>query len=354
MEEKFKKVKILLGIDTAKLDKLIIHKVGNKGSNESILLNDKYLNFTDDNEDTRDFFLSKLYFNNDFEKKNFVFQNQKGLDFNIVYDNISKMFENEDCFITGSEYIAQHLYDIKILPSIRAGYLLIAKFKSCNYNGQEIDAIGIFEVIEKRHLQATQEGNKINFSMNYTMNLDDIKSGCLIYNKEKEKGYTVKCFSKAFREFWFDDFLDITEKVDNSYFTEKLIYCCKSFVICTFPKKYVTNQIEQAKILNKMIEYFKDRGIFNAEDFASRVFEGDEILVTWFISQMKDYTRCCGFEDIPKEFYLDEKTIKKHIKALIPIIKLDKDIELKIKTNKHKIEYGKDDKKDMNYYKIYF
>src|SRR5574344_1166780 len=97
------------------LEKMILHRVGNKANGELLTLSqDPFLL----NNDIAHILLQ--YFVQPFKSPQYyVFSNDKGLDFNTMYASVSKIFDNpKDELYSQSVNMAQHLYDVSLHPNI--------------------------------------------------------------------------------------------------------------------------------------------------------------------------------------------------------------------------------------------
>ena len=123
------------------LQKIIIHKVGNKINQESLILSqEEYQPDEEMTEMLEDFFLKSFK-----SEEQFQFYSDSYLANNPIYGSAAEIFEDLTKFKEESENIAEHLYDIAENPRVQAGELFICYFEGEEIAGEKIDSIGIFK-----------------------------------------------------------------------------------------------------------------------------------------------------------------------------------------------------------------
>src|SRR6187431_3143189 len=131
-----------LRYSSAKLENLIVHKVGNKSQNEPIFLNKKSNDIA--NIDLRSEFLN--YGLSTFKKEDlFHFWHESELKHNNVYYYVNEMFNHPSSFVINSQKIAKHLYEMSVHPNIKSGELFVAKIDNCIIGEESCDAILILK-----------------------------------------------------------------------------------------------------------------------------------------------------------------------------------------------------------------
>ena len=129
------------------LSKIIVHKVGNKINQESLILSQEELKLEDDMKVLlQDFFLKNFK-----SEEQFRFYSDSYLVNNPVYSSVSEIFEDKNKFVWESENLAKHLYEITENPRVQSGELFIVYFEGEeNADGNKIDSIGIFKKPKSR------------------------------------------------------------------------------------------------------------------------------------------------------------------------------------------------------------
>jgi hypothetical protein len=118
--------------------------------------------------------------------------------------------------------------------------------------------------------------------------------GCLIFDIERENGFVASLIDKVSKQealFWKSDFLGLTERQDNNFFTKNYLNVCKEFVNNVFTAENEVPRTEQIDMLNRSINYFKDNSMFNEEKFE------DEVLAPNVVQAFNEYKDLSGQEN---------------------------------------------------------
>lgn len=164
--------KIILG----KMDKLIVHFVGNKNNGDGVRFSDALSDF----ENIEDFF-KQLIDNNFKYEELYQFFFLPNLELNPMYQFISSVFKEKESFIEQSKNVGRYLYDKSTHPQIKGGELCIFYFKDCQINDELIDCIGIFKSENKETIlkvSSTKDG--YNLKDEKGINTTKLDKGCLI------------------------------------------------------------------------------------------------------------------------------------------------------------------------------
>ena len=155
------------------LNKISIHKIGNKSQLEPC-------NYSDSEVIINDEVLKQLlmqFFLNPFEKSNELYQfyhSSDNLRLNEMFHFSEAIFDETEDFHELSISIAKHLYDVSDHPKIKSGEVYIANFKQLQIEGELYDAIGIFKSETKEtYLKVYPE--KSNFQVSYEEEAINIK-----------------------------------------------------------------------------------------------------------------------------------------------------------------------------------
>ena len=171
------------------LSKIIVHKVGNRINQESLILSQEELQLEDEMKELlEDFFLKAFK-----SEEQFSFYSDTYLVNNPVYSSVSEIFDDRDKFVYEAENIAQHLYEVAENPRVQSGELFIAYFEGEeNADGNKIDYIGIFKTENKNpFLKIFPQNEAFEIEKDYGIGLSKLDKGTLIYNSSKETGYAV-------------------------------------------------------------------------------------------------------------------------------------------------------------------
>ena len=342
-----------MNFDNTYLDKIVIHKIGNKSRDENILISKQEINPDDD---LRDLLLN--YFIAPFKSNEYYnFYHEDNLNLNSVFASVSEIFENQDTFYTQSVSIANHLYDQTINPKINEGEFFIIYLSNCIINDTQTDAIGLFKSETKdTFLKFSRISENINIEEFEGVNINKVDRGCIIFNSEKQNGYKLAIIDNTGKssntEYWKDSFLKVRQMENDFFHTANTIKLCKTFITEKMPTEFEVSKADQADFLNKSVSYFKDNDDFTFEQFKRDIIVQPELISSF--DEFKEQYQSDNDLKIPTEFSISENAVKKQARVLKSVIKLDKNFHIYVHGDKQLITKGFDDKTGMNYYQIYF
>jgi hypothetical protein len=345
-------------VDTSNysLEKLIIHKVGNKNNNDGIQFSEQAINLED--KITEELLIK--YFLGPFkEEKYFSFTHESSLNLNEIYHYCDTIFNNSDLFLEQSIHIAKHLYEASLHPMIKAGELYICHFRDLIIDEEVVDAIGLFKSENKDPYLKVYLHNK-NFEVNHEngININKLDKGCLILNTEKDLGYKVMMVDNTNKldnaHFWKDQFLGIKARKDNFYYTKNELEVVAGFVEEVYNTQNAIEKTDQIDLLKKSVSFFNEQKDFTPKVFEEAIFEKENEKQA-FAEYRKQFS-----EENPAilkdEFSIAPKAIsqiKKYIKGK-SVLKLDKNFHIYVHGNREFLEKGWDDQKRMHFYKLFF
>jgi hypothetical protein len=341
----------------AKLDKLSIHKPGNK------LLDEKY-QLSEAPFDINDETLNKIllqYFLNPFEKVNEIYRfyhSSGDLRLNEMFHFAESVFNDAKSFHENSKQITKHLYDVSSHPKIKPGELYLVYFKEVQIEGEIIDALGVFKSESKEtYLKVFPDENGYDIEYEQeAINIKKLDKGCLIFNTEKEEGYKIAVIDNTNKTseavYWIDDFLKLKIRNDNYNQTHNALSIYKNFVSEKMDDIYEVSRTDKIDMLNRSMKYFKEKGSFDLDEFSNEVI-GEKAGINSFKEYKQNYEKEYETE-IGDNFAISIQAVKKQSRNYKSILKLDKNFHIYIHGNKDLIEKGFDEKMNMNYYKVYF
>jgi hypothetical protein len=124
----------------------------------------------------------------------------------------------------------------------------------------------------------------------------------------------------------------------------------ENFVKNELPQQFEVSKADQIDLLNKSVQFFKDKDNFNLEEFAHEVIGQPEV-----IEKFNQYKSAYAKEyeiEIADSFTISDSAVKKQARVLKSVIKLDKNFDIHIHGNRDLIEQGSDGK--GKFYKIYY
>ncbi|MHC5226477.1 nucleoid-associated protein [Ignatzschineria sp. LJL83] len=220
----------MLNISSAKIEKIIIHQVGNGGreelclfsensttpsaSLESLLLEHYLLPLTE-LEDTFEFNVDEL---ND-EASATEESSDTNQIANLIADYSERIFTDSESFQEVSVDIAKHLYSVTNHPNIAGGDFIIILFSGIFADMEDSSegisepscALGIFKVESKDdYLDIFDNHGTLEFVEKEGISLKDIQKGALIFAHD----YSVLAIDslKKRTKYWHDDFLNLKPK----------------------------------------------------------------------------------------------------------------------------------------------
>ena len=333
------------------ISRIIIHKVGNKINQEALVLSQEDYRPEDEmKEMLEDYFLKSFK-----SEEHFRFYSDTYLVNNPVYSSVSEIFEDPSKFVYESENIAQHLYDITENPRVQTGELFIVYFEGEeNADGNKIDSIGIFKTENKSpFLKIFPNGDAFDVEKDYGIGLSKLDKGALIYNSGKDTGFAVKVVDNnknGDMYYWFEDFLKVRQRDDEYFHTQETLAVYKEYITKQLPQEFETTKADQADFLNKSINFFKEREVFDYDQFTKEVLEDDNVIES-FGNFKSEYEQDMQVS-IAEDFAINEAAVKKQSRSYKSVIKLDKNFHIYVHGDRKLIETGQDEK--GKYYRLYF
>jgi hypothetical protein len=338
----------------AELQKLIIHKVGNRLLEENVIHSDEA---TDISGQERLSEILTSWFISPFREPVFHhFYHVSDLDLNEIYSIATSLFKSTKGFVKKSKDIANILYQYSNHPKIRSGELYIAYFQECIINNESVDAIGIFKSENKEtFLKVFQEDAYLGVNHDEGISLRKPDKACLIFNVNQNEGYRVCVLDNHNAgneaQYWKDEFLKLKPVDDNYYQTQHYLTLAKNFVTGRLDEDFEVSKADQIDYLNRSIVYFKKNEQFDEQEFASDVFEHKEVISS-FIKFKKDYQHEHDLH-VVSEFEISAHAVKRQSKIFRSVLKLDRNFHIYIHGDRDLIENGTDPD-GRKYYKIYY
>ena len=328
-----------------------LHFVGNKIADEGISLSKNTIVIDHKLEQS---LIS--YFLTPFDSEEFYqFHHESDLALNEVYTYVSKIFDNEKQLYEQSVNLAKHLYEQSTHPKIKGGEFYTVYFKDCILDSETLDAVGLFKSENKdTFLKVLQENDNFNLQTEKGINIKKLDKGCLIFNKDRDSGYIVAIVDNAGKgveaRYWLNDFLHVRRRKDEYTNTQNFMTLAKNFVTQELPKELGTSKADQIDLLNKSLDFFKDKDTCDIDDFTNEVMIEPDI-----IEKFHHYKQRCEDESgtsINNSFSISETARKKQQRSFKRVIQLDKKIKIVIDGNSQNIEQGTD--KKGKFYKVYY
>lgn len=336
-----------------KLQYLALHKIGNKTNDEGIRLSKDCIKV---NSDINNLLLT--YFLSPFKSQEYYnLYHESNINLNAVYSFVSQIFDSPTSFYDQSVGIAKHLYEQSIHPKVKPGELYVAFLKDCIVDGDTMDAIGLFKSESKEtYLKVYPTSDNYNIENEDGININKLDKGCLIFNKERENGYMVAVIDNNGKgsdaQYWVDHFLHVRQRNDEYLQTSHALSLCKNFVAQRLPEEFEVSKADQVDILNKSVQFFKEKEKFELDDFTNEVLYEQQVRKS-FIKYKSDYERERDFE-FSDHFDISEAAVKKQSRVMKSVIKLDKNFHIYVHGKHEYIIKGYDEETGLNFYKLFF
>jgi hypothetical protein len=330
---------------------LVVHIVGNKIADDGVVLSKSCFVLSSELSDL----LSNYFLGSFTSDEYYHLYHDTNLNLNEVFSYVSEIFNNPNAFYLQSTNLAKHLYNESVYPNIKEGEFYVALFKGVTFENKEVDAVGIFKTEKKSiFLKTFVDRGSVNIEQEKGIDIKKLDKGCLIFNEESHNGYVVAVVDNTNKnnqaKYWIDDFLHVRKMKDTYTNTENMMSLTKSFVTKELSQSAIISKPEQINLLNKSLQYFQKKELFNIHDFENEVIAHPEI-----VERFRDFKG--EFESlkdisIDEEFQLSHSAIKKQQRSYKKAINLDKKIQIIINGNSNQIEKGKD--ANGKFYKIYY
>lgn len=339
----------------ARIEQVSAHFVGNKAGEQPLLLSEVPLDLTVGELEG----LLKKFFLEPFEgNEYFAFDFPNGdLTQNPVREFCRDIFERPSGFHGNSVNMARHLYERSVHPKIKGGDFFVVSFSGILYGEEVLDAVGMIKSENKQaflKLEVVDGSSRLVYDFGNA--LDKMDKGCLVLQTETNDGYRLLIVDKANRaveaQYWREEFLGLRPVPNNYFHTEQFIHMTKDFVVNKLSEDFPVHKADQIDMLNKSMDYLKEHDYLVGEEFAKTVFE-DEQVQEAFLQHRQAYQ---DENNLPLEpsFGISPASLKKQLKVLKSVLKLDKNFHIYIHGDRQLIERGFDEERGKHYYKVYF
>lgn len=332
---------------------LVVHFSGNKTAQEGIRLSNAPLQLP---EETKE--LLMRYFLQPFkEKETYHFFHDSDLALNEVFAYASAVFDDPGTLYEQSVNLVKHLYENSDHPKIKPGELYVVYFDQIDFNGTSCDAVGLFKSENRQpFLKVYPDGENYRIEGEEGIDIHKLDKGCLIYNSEKENGYVVAVTDNNGKnmeaQFWVDHFLHVRQRADEFFQTRQALDLCRDFVMEKLPSAFEVTKADQADLLNKSVQFFKEKERFNLEEYSREVIGQPEVIEK-FREFKSDYEEAQDYS-ITEDFAISDQAVKKQSRIFKSVIKLDKNFHIYIHGKKELIIKGYDPESGMHYYQLFF
>lgn len=338
----------------ANLERIGVHYTGNKQNGGGLLLSKQEQRLSDDlKARMREALLQR--FTNCHER--YSFTHASSLEFNEVYSHARALFADRSYFYEQSVNIARHLFESSLHPKIKPGELYVGLFNSILDDEDSLEAIGLFKAETKSLFADLVPGDEdLDLQLKEGVELARIDKGCLILNREEEKGFELLIYDSNGKgeeaQYWKDKFLGVLIRQNEFLRTQEFLTLTKNFVTQKMPDEFEVSKTEQIDILNRSMDYFKTHGNFDRQEFESEVLHHDDLIRSF--RNFDEQNRRDNDLETVGEFGISPQAVKRQARVFKSVIKLDKNFHIYVHGNRELIEKGYDEALQKHYYKIYF
>jgi hypothetical protein len=332
------------------LEKMAIHKVGNKSKAEKNFFSEVLYKPSASIEDK----LLK-YFLSPFKKLEETYQfNAPESDTNTMFNLSKSFFNTKENFLEFSQRVSRHLYDQSKHQNIKSGEVFVVHFTELLYGEEMVEAIGIFKCERKSEfMQVNDIDSELLLNFQNGINIAKMDKGVLLLNVEQEDGFRVLSIDNNYYDtsYWLLDFLDVVHVQDDFFHTSNYLEMVDNFTKEVLAPKM--DKAEQIEFMNDSVDYFAKHETFNFDEFVSEVASEPEV-----VAELKNYRNDFALNDV-EAFSIAPAAINNAKRKIKNNIKLDNGVSIKMNfTNpdesKGLVERGFDEDKGMYFYKVFF
>jgi hypothetical protein len=334
-----------------KMDKLIVHFVGNKNNGDGVRFSSAETDFGKVEEH-----FSSLVINSFNFEELYSFHFLPKVELNPVYQFVKSIFEDKSSFVEQTQNSARILYDKSNHPKIKGGELQVAYFTGCVINGKTVDAIGFFKSENKETFLKVLT-SKVGFDLEIEKGIAvrKLDKGCLIFNTKAKDGYLVSVVDNTNRgeeaQYWKDEFLGVQSVANEFHQTNQFLGIAKNFVTKQLDEDFEVSKADKIDLLNRSVEYFKTHESFDKKEFEKEVFQDAGIIKSF--RNFDDNYRQENEIELTDNFDISPQAVKKQARVFKSVLKLDKNFHIYIHGNRELIEQGVE-KDGRKFYKIYY
>ncbi|GAA4435544.1 nucleoid-associated protein [Ravibacter arvi] len=336
----------MIQIEGTLIRDLILHRVGSEEENS--IISDKAIDIEEEEEAVFKKALLKPFTS---QAQTYEFRHEVGIGYNVLF-NLSKGILEGENFVEVSKDILRHLVASSTHPNIKSGDLFIAKFDGIKVNNQELEGLGIYKYEDKESfIETTLSENGLKHAVRRGIGGKKPDKACLILFTEAP--YTLLVIDNTSGEtaYWQDDFIHHRLKNDHVNNTHHFMNMAKDFIVNQIPNEFEVSKADQIDLLNRSVDYFKKKEVFDKKEFETEVFS-DPNVVDAFQLFDQGYRKENELE-IHDKFEIAGQTVKKQSRIFKSVLKLDKNFHIYIHGDRNLIEQGHDEK-GKKFYKLYY
>lgn len=336
------------------IEKATLQRVGHKVSQELNYTAEAEIPLNEDEEKSlKNFFLGSIRSNQELMK----FTHHVSLEYNTVYSDTYKFFNQDISFIEYSKHILNHLYEKSEHPNIKTGEVFTILFQEIQFDEITTEAIGIFKIENKiDYLKFNLIDEEMDFTISKGVKLQKIDKGCLIIKTEESDGYRVISVDNNSYDanYWKKAFLGIEEVKNDSYQTKHHLQLLSTFSNTLGEEG---DSFLQKEFMSQGVQLFQENELITNDLIEEELLTPFDVLHNYRDFKMQ-YTKEKNIE-FDSHFSVSTPTLKKEKRKIKSQINLDTNIQIKLDISegdsvKDNIEKGFDKERKMHYYKVYY
>jgi hypothetical protein len=325
------------------VEEFVLHRIGAGG--EACIYSDFSAVIKGEEEQQ---FLRKLFLR-PFTNMAFTCEFHGGPKANALQGLCAKVHKGEDITACSLE-IAKHLTATGG-EALTEGDLIVARFSEVEVGGAVHEAVGIFKFDEKEvFLESKRKDKGIALGLRRGLGNAKPNKACLVVYTEM--GITLFIIdNEASTAWWQQDFIRARPKKDHVNSTSDVMQLARTFITEQLPQDFTVEKADQIDLLNRSVQYFKEHGAYDQEEFTKEVFQ-DEKAIRSFNHYSDRYEQEHEVK-LQDNFEISPHAVKKQARVFKSVLKLDKNFHIYIHGDRNKIEQGVDEN-GRKFYKIFY
>ncbi len=337
----------MIQIDGALIRNLILHRAGSEDDNS--IINDTPVQIAEEEEAIFKKTLLKPFTS---QAQTYEFKHEVGIGYNVLFNLLKNLFEEKEDFVTISKDILRHLIASSTHPNIKSGDLFVAKFDGIKINNRELEGVGIYKYEDKESfIETSVSGSEVGYAIRKGIGSKKPDKACLILFTEEPYTILIIDNNGGDTSYWQEDFINHRLKNDHVNNTHHFMNMAKDFIANRITQDFEVTKADQIDLLNRSVDYFKKKEIFDKQEFETEVFS-DPNVIGAFQHFDQGYRQEKEIE-IHDKFEIAQQTVKKQSRIFKSVLKLDKNFHIYIHGNRELIEQGTDEK-GRKFYRIFY
>ncbi|MBL9116140.1 MAG: nucleoid-associated protein [Verrucomicrobiaceae bacterium] len=345
---------VKIRFSSATISRLVLAKVGNPQREEPLQTSKEVFRVKEEDQPTLTALFLKPF-------KNLMphrFHHHSSLDQHEMNGVAKAVFDAPSKLLPKGIEIAQRLYAKSNHPNIKSGDLCIALVDEIEADGELIQGLCILKAESMApFLSITANDGDLELHTEQGINPERIDKGCLILNLFAQKGFYALTFDRsgADSKFWVREFLGLQAVPDSAFLTNTYANLVTDYLAHEAKPEEAPEETFVAA--RDALAFFDGREHFDLQEFEEKVLRTPEAIATF----AEHKARLEEEHGLPLDtsFEISPKHVNKAVKKLSAVVKLDTGVEIHFKNPSDSpanpvVERGYDDKRKMNFIKVFF